>query len=354
MSNRYKLLAPVAGFLLSALPLLSHAEFVDVLDLPARTSELAAHAPLTDVTRAGARLVAAGQRGHILHSDDAGQHWQQAAVPVSSDLNALYFANAEQGWAVGHDGVILHSSDGGRSWNKQLDGRQIGPLLQEHYSRLLAAEPDREEWQLRLADAERLVLEGADKPLLDVWFANPQEGYAIGVFGLILRTEDGGQHWQPFAEHTENPQSLHLNAITAAAGVPYIVGEQGLLLKWDGSHFAALQSPYPGSFFGAVGDSAALLVHGLRGHVFASGDGGTSWTRLSSGVQASITSSSQDSAGRFYLFSQTGQVLRMATSATAPEVLALAEPNPISAATFAANGTLVTVGPRGVRSLPLE
>ena len=53
-----------------------------------------------------------------------GKGWQQARVPVSSDLDTVVFPRPEQGLGGG-DGVVLHSQDGGTSWQKQLDGRQI-------------------------------------------------------------------------------------------------------------------------------------------------------------------------------------------------------------------------------------
>ena len=46
-------------------------------------------ASLTGLARAGKRVVAVGQRGHVLLSDDAGKTWQQADVPVSADLVAV-------------------------------------------------------------------------------------------------------------------------------------------------------------------------------------------------------------------------------------------------------------------------
>ena len=81
------------------------------------------------MTRAGDRLVAVGQRGHVVVSSDGGATWKQAQVPVSSDLVAVYFVDAKQGWAVGHDGVILHTADGGEYWELQLDGRKANDLL---------------------------------------------------------------------------------------------------------------------------------------------------------------------------------------------------------------------------------
>ena len=56
----------------------------DLLDLPARESARAQHSLQLAVTRAGNRLVAVGERGAVLLSDDAGRSWRQAkSVPVS-------------------------------------------------------------------------------------------------------------------------------------------------------------------------------------------------------------------------------------------------------------------------------
>lgn len=199
MCSYTKYLQVALGITLALLQGLTQAaSYVDVLDLPAKASALAVRSPLLGAARAGERLIVVGQRGHILYSDDSGKDWQQAAVPVSADLNAVNFPSATQGWAVGNDGVVLHTSDAGVTWNKQLDGRQIGALLVKHYRALATREPANEHWAKLAADGERLVEEGADKPLLDVWFANEKVGFVVGVFNLILRTEDGGEHWVPF------------------------------------------------------------------------------------------------------------------------------------------------------------
>jgi photosystem II stability/assembly factor-like uncharacterized protein len=330
--------------------------YVDVLDLPAKVSALAGNSPLSGMARAGDRLVAVGQRGHILYSDDVGNHWQQAAVPVSSDLNAVSFPSATQGWAVGGDGVILHSNDAGATWHKQLDGRQIGALLVKHYQALASAEPGNEQWPLLVAEGERLVAQGADKPLLDVWFANDQLGYVVGVFNLILRTEDGGQNWTPFQDRTDNPQGFHLNAIASTGDALYIAGEQGLLLKWDDAQqrFAALQTPYQGSFFGVVGKPGEALVYGLRGNVLRSTDGGLSWTPLDTGLRISITAAMVDAQGNYRLFTQGGQ--RLASQGVGAQMhwARQVEPVPVTGVVRAANGALVVVGSRGVRTLSVE
>src|SRR2546425_141526 len=109
---RLAALAVAAMTGLALLPSASAAGFQDPLDVPAQASPLASKSLLQGVARAGPRLVAVGQRGHILYSTDSGATWQQAKVPVSSDLTSVFFVNDLKGWAVGHDGVILNSADG--------------------------------------------------------------------------------------------------------------------------------------------------------------------------------------------------------------------------------------------------
>jgi photosystem II stability/assembly factor-like uncharacterized protein len=91
----------------------------------------------------------------------------------------------------------------------------------------------------------------------------------------------------------------------------YIVGEQGLLLKWDdnGQRFNAVPTPYQGSFFGVLGKPGEVLVYGLRGNVLRSTDGGQNWTALDSGLHVSITAGLIDARGNYRLFTQGGQML---------------------------------------------
>ncbi|RWU17274.1 glycosyl hydrolase [Pseudomonas alkylphenolica] len=332
------------------------APYTDVLDLPASPSALASASPLRDVTSAGARMVAVGPRGHILYSDDHGSHWQQASVPASADLNAVSFPSAQQGWAVGNDGVIVHSQDGGKTWQKQLDGRVLGEQVLAYYRAQAQAAPNDERLAQLIGEGERLVAEGADKPLLDVWFADEQNGFAVGVFNLLLHTRDGGQHWTPWLERTDNPQALHLTSLASIDGALYITGEQGLLLKLaaDGEHFTRLTTPYAGTLFGAVGKPGVLLAYGLRGHVVRSTDGGENWQMVETGLANSITAANLDSTGNLWLMSQAGHVLVSHDDGASFVQVSQITRTPITGAAFDAATDLVLVGERGVRTLAVE
>ena len=332
----------------------AQAAYVDVLDLPAEPSALAVHSALRDVARAGERLVAVGPRGHIVYSDNQGQDWRQASVPVSADLNALAFPTPQEGWAVGNDGVVLHSRDGGVNWAVQLDGRKIGALVTAHYQALAQAHPDDAQWPQFAAEGQRLQQEGADKPFLGVWFTDARHGYVVGVFNLILRTDDGGESWVPMQDRTDNPQGLHLNAIRAVGDDLYVAGEQGLLLKWNTGQqrFVALPGPYQGTWFGILGKPGEVLAYGLRGHVARSLDGGQSWTKVDTGLGQSITAASLDSQGDYWLFSQAGHVLRSHDGGQSFALQPQVPLAPVAAALQTRGNGTVLVGERGVRVLP--
>jgi photosystem II stability/assembly factor-like uncharacterized protein len=351
MQRRTLLKALAAG---GVLPLVAGAaaptgsgSWHDVLDTPAQRSALAPNALLTGLARAGKRVVAVGQRGHVLLSDDAGKSWQQADVPVSADLVAACFANAESGWAVGHDGVVLHSGDAGRSWTRQLDGRTMGDVLVGYYTKSGDAK-----W---LAEANRFAAQGAENPFLDVWFDDARSGIVVGAFGLALRTADGGATWEPLMHATENAKSLHLYAVRRVGGELFIAGEQGLLLKLDreGGRFAALTLPYAGTLFGIVGKDRVVVAHGLRGNVVRSGDGGQSWQSIPTGVGVGLTASTLDERGRMIIVSQAGHVLMSGDDGASFAPVKVERPIPAAAVVSAGAGALVIAGPRGVQTLPV-
>ena len=292
--------------------------FLDVLEQPATASALAQKSILQSITRAGTRLVAVGQRGHILTSDDAGGAWSQSRVPVSSDLTAVHFADPRHGWAVGHDGVILASEDGGDSWRVQM------------------------QWRKGDRDA-------ADKSFLDVWFADARTGYAVGAYNLVYRTTDGGATWESWSDRVENPKQLNLHAIRPAAGALFIAGEAGLLLKLDESsqRFRAVEVPYKGSFFGIAAVDSSILLHGLRGSAFLSADGGRTWSRVEPGLSGSIVASAQSSGGRLVLADSSGHVVASEDGARTFAPLALRPSLPIAGLTPVGRGLLAVVGPRG-------
>ncbi|MGI9133487.1 MAG: WD40/YVTN/BNR-like repeat-containing protein [Rhodoferax sp.] len=283
--------------------------FQDPMETPSAPSRLAARAPLMAIQKVGDHLVAVGRRGHIVVSDVGGANWTQAQVPVSVDLLALHFVSDSQGWAVGHDGVVLHSADGGKSWSKQTDGVALAQAALAHYqARLSGGDKAAEDW-VKLSQG--LVADGADKPLLSVWFQDALVGYVSGAFNLLFRTTDGGKSWEPLLDRVDNPQALHLYALAGDENAVYIAGEQGLLVRQmkGETRFKALETPYKGSFFGLVVRGNELLLHGMRGNAYLSSDGAANWRKLPVPSISGLNAAALGANGEIFLASQGGELL---------------------------------------------
>ncbi|MBI2277951.1 MAG: glycosyl hydrolase [Dechloromonas sp.] len=346
---------PLCVALTLALPLAAKADgFRDPLDTPARPSPFAAKSLLNGVANAGKRVVAVGQRGHVVYSDDAGKSWVQAQVPVSSDLVAVSFPTPEQGWAVGHDGIVLHSADGGATWVRQLDGRGLGRIMSDFYGALAAKGSlgSPEAAAALIDEAGRIGAQGAENSFLDVWFADADNGFIVGAFNLIFHTADGGKTWEPWYHRTANPNRLHLYAIRKVGHALYVVGEQGLVQKLDtaSGRFVALDTGYKGTFFGITGSDPAVIVHGLRGHAFRSVDGGGGWQKIETGLQDGITGNATCGERRIVMVSQAGRMLLSDNGGESFRPLRLEQPMPASAVACLGKDMSVIAGARGVRA----
>ncbi|MCP2227080.1 MULTISPECIES: YCF48-related protein [Pseudomonas] len=278
---------------------------------------------MLDVVHVGKRLVAVGDRGHILYSDDQGATWTQAKVPTRQLLTSVFFADDQHGWAVGHDAQILASEDGGATWTKQFE------------------------------DLKR------ESPLLDVWFQDVNSGFAVGAYGALLATTDGGKHWEDASDRLDNEDQYHLNGIAAVkdAGL-FIVGEQGSMFRsadW-GQTWEKLEGPYEGSLFGVIGTAQAntLLAYGLRGNLFRSTDFGTTWEPVElkaarGALEFGLSGATLLDDGSIVIVGNGGSVIRSNDNGETFSVFNRPDRISVSAVTAAGNGNLILAGQGGVR-----
>ena len=198
------------------------------------------------------RVVAVGERGNILLSDDQGGSWQPATVKPQRDLTltALVALPDKSLLAVGHDGWIVRSEDEGANWSEVRFDGEIA------------------------------------EPLLGIWSAGGNRVLAFGSFGKFYQSGDDGRTWQ--AQPLE-VDSAHLNGMDGGTdGRRMVVGEQGLVLRSDdgGHSWHKLEPFYNGSLCGVVRLSPDRWVtYGMRGHVFVSQDFGQTWEPVKVGNQ---------------------------------------------------------------------
>jgi photosystem II stability/assembly factor-like uncharacterized protein len=327
----------------------------DVLDRPALMSAKANQGTLLAVTRAGQRLVAAGERGIVLLSDDDGRTWSQAQVPVSVLLTAIHFVDAKSGWAVGHGGVVLHSSDGGSTWTLQLDGRQAAKIEVEAARKAYRDGDDFS--RQRLANAERFVEEGPDKPFLDVHFVDRGRGLIVGAYGLAFSTDDGGRTWTSLVEALRDPSGRHLYEVSTTKGVTLIAGESGAVYRRpEGAlSFSKLESPYGGSFFGALAlPSGDALLFGLRGNAFRLTPGSDEWRPIEAGTIGNFTTGMVLADGRVLLCDDFGRLHLVRASVDRAVVLEDVQLPSIGAVAQASDESIVLASVRGTQRVHIK
>lgn len=349
----------------------SQASTVDFRLLPALQSDLAIESLLLDIARDGERLLVGGEQGNILYSEDNGQSWQQADVPVSLAITSVTFAGPGEAWATAHDGFLLHSGDYGATWQVRLSGSDVARLsvgaletqIEELRSAVDSATPETledAEWALddglfALEEATAAIDTGMTAPLLDVWFADERNGYALGAYGVFLGTDDGGETWLAHSSRLDNPDKYHLYTVArSAAGTLLIAGEAGTLLRSidNGTVWERAESPYAGSFFGSVAATdGSLLIFGLRGNVFRSTDEGITWTPVDTHDQRTLMCGTASEDGSVVLAGAAGVVLESSDAGASFRVVPTEGSRVYSGVTLADDGSALLVGFGGVSAV---
>jgi len=273
---------------------------------------------LLDAERAGPRIVAVGDRGAIVYSDDQGKSWTQASVPAAPLLTAVDFADAKNGLAVGHDAVILATHDGGETWTQAFS-----------------------------APAEQ-------RPLLDVRFVDKGHAIAVGAYGAYYDSADGGRTWNARKIIADDK---HLNALVdLGQGRLLIVGEAGTLLASNdsGGSWNPVTSPYKGSLFGAVvATDGSVVAFGLRGRIFRSTDRGATWKPVDDPAVTALMGGSRLPDGALVLAGAAGRALVSRDNGQSFVPITTGTSRAFAKPIVGGPNELLLLGEAGVRTVPL-
>jgi len=241
---------------------------------------------------------AVGRFGMILLTRDGGKTWQEQPSGTSRALSAITFADHQHGFIVGSGGTILATSDGGVTWKAQSSGTKEH-LLGVHassptaahvvgaFGTLLSTSDGGAAWRKQELSWDRLIpLITKDSGILEpnlnaVYFVNPQTGWIVGEFGLVLKTTDGGRTWNPLTYGSDRPQLFAVMFRDKLTG--WSVGQQGSVLKTTdgGRNWLAVDISTRRNLYEISFEAERGLIVG-EGIVMASQNNGASWKKLES------------------------------------------------------------------------
>ncbi len=180
-------------------------------------------------------------------------------------LYAVAFGD-DVGVAVGHAGLILETANGGKTWAKAAE--QPPTKLAMHG---VAIAGDRsiavgQQGLVLVRDgrgAWRKVDSGSTMRLLRVGLNKNGLAIAVGAFGTLLKSTDGGESWTSIA-----PNWAELYKSSSSGGEFETVRDE------------------PTIYVVKVFDDGSILIGGEYGQINLSTDGGSTWTPVFHGVSA--------------------------------------------------------------------
>jgi photosystem II stability/assembly factor-like uncharacterized protein len=271
---------------------------------------------LVDAQRLGNRVVAVGDHGYVVVSDDAGASWKRAQAPAAPLLTAIDFVDARAGLAVGHDSIILRTTDAGETWT-----------------------------QAFAAPAEQ-------RPLLDVIYLTRDRAIAVGAYAAFYESNDGGATW---SARKITDDDKHFNAIVDLGGGRLVIlGEAGTILASDdnGVAWTPVPSPYKGSLFGGlVANDGAVVAFGMRGRIYRSTDKGRTWKQIDNPSVATLLGGDKLPDGALVLAGAAGTALVSRDHGQSFQPIPTGGTKAYAKAVLGAPNAILLLGEAGVRAV---
>ena len=243
-----------------------------------------------------------GESSTAIKTTDGGLSWEQINIPISAQLQRVYFADKNTGWILGGDplgaldGAILKTTDGGKSWkNYQPNPQQANAFLDiSMVNKQFGYIAGFEGIFKTTNGGDSWINTGGTGWATSVFFLDSLNGWAIGV-QKVLRTTDGAKTWTLINEFhwTFNRRIRFIND-----KVGWIIGggmynEYGTIKKTtDGGNNWLVQDSIGGSGYYdmEIIDSLNILVIGEKGQMRYTTDGGNIWL-------SSVTNNSDNNYG---------------------------------------------------------
>jgi photosystem II stability/assembly factor-like uncharacterized protein len=219
--------------------------------------------------------IVVGDHGTILKTTDGGVIWSSISSGTVNDLNSVDFPNADTGFAVGDSGTIIKTIDGGASWtsiapfpfweifycvkfpdeNKGWVTDSEGDVFKTYDGGLtwytipdLITAPiysacftdttfgylvgggngDEKGFIIKAGEDIWTILPENRTVLYSVFFPNDSTGYAAGIYGTVVKTNDAGHTWN-ILQHDNGP--FYYSVFFTDKNTGYVAGADGIIKK---------------------------------------------------------------------------------------------------------------------------
>jgi photosystem II stability/assembly factor-like uncharacterized protein len=254
-----------------------------------------------------------GDAGLILVTTNGGSTWTAQTTGTSNNINDICFADAQNGWAVGSQKTFLRTTNGGATWTSQTP---MGPVIDMLGLFFLNAQKG---WAVggfgRVflttnagATWQAANITGTTDDLNKVLFLDQQTGVAVGENGAMIRSTNGGLGWMPVTSGV----STGLEGLAHCTGATVAVGVFGEILRAALSlTFTRVLSGSQATFnaIASFGDQRAWAA-GDGGIIYATTNGGSSWTTQSSGTTNTLYAAEAIDAQTVVVAGNGGVILR--------------------------------------------
>ena len=262
------------------LSLITDVAFPQWIQQTSNTTKMLRSICFTDVNRG----IVVGDSGTILKTTDGGTVWTTISSGTIKNLNSVDFPNADTGFAVGDDGIILKSINGGSTWAlnftgpgdaycvrfpdantgwvtdseanilKTYDGGNtwymlvglIAPFYSAYFKDTtdgyLAGGGSGSETGviIRTIDYLNTILPETRTVLYSIFFPDDSTGYAAGMYGTIVKTNDAGTTWN-ILHHDSGP--FYYSVFFTEKNTGYVAGSDGTIKKTTDGGFSWSVSP---------------------------------------------------------------------------------------------------------------
>jgi photosystem II stability/assembly factor-like uncharacterized protein len=251
-------------------------------------------------------LVAAGSAGNVFAAGEVEFDVRYKGIAHDALYDICFNQNA--GIAVGVAGTMFTTDDGGKDWH---------PGTSVTQSALLGIDCNAS-WPIAVGQSGTILIRrdgkwqeaksGTDARLLSVSVNNAGLAVAVGGFGAVLRSADGGQSWEPIAfdwqELLGDTLEPHIYDVEVSeAGVVTIAGEFELVMRSsDGGDTWEIVHKGDSSIFALeLNDDGSGYAVGQEGRVLRTADGGNTWDVISVDTNANLLDVLTDREGTVHI-----------------------------------------------------